>query len=154
MIATKSALKKSSIERSQDRRVTTTTGRKPYRTEIAAKGHSLVVDEPLQSGGANEGPSPYDLLCAALGSCTTITLRMYADRKEWPLEQVIAHVEHRRIVPSGSTAVGAQRDHFLVELEVTGPLDEQQRTRLMEIAERCPVHRTLLAGAKVEVRTR
>lgn len=152
MAVTESPTKPAAAVRSRDKLVAARTGVTAYRTAIAARGHTMIVDEPVAVGGGDEGPTPHDLLCAALASCTTITLRMYADRKQWPLEEVAAYVEHRRIVPSGSTAVGAQRDHFIVELDLQGPLDEQQRARLAEIAERCPVHRTLLAGAKVELR--
>ncbi len=136
----------------QDRRVHVRTGREPYRSTIQVRGHNFFADESTAAGGTDAGPSPHELLAASLAACTTITLRMYADRKEWPLEEVVARVEHRRVtVQAGITAPGSS-DRFLLDLELHGPLDDSQRARLMEIAERCPVHRTLLNGATVELR--
>jgi uncharacterized OsmC-like protein len=128
-----------------DRRVEVRTGREPFHTAVLVRGHSIVVDEPERLGGRDAGPTPFDLLCAALGSCTTITLRMYADRKKWPLEEIVAHVEHRRVGTDG----GAPRDTFYVELQLLGALETDQRERLREIADRCPVHRLLVAGAEI-----
>src|SRR5262245_15682170 len=89
------------------------TGRERFRTEVTAKGHQFVVDEPISAGGTGLGPAAFDLLAAALGSCTAITLRMYADRKEWPLEAVTARVEHRR--ERRGEGEGS-RDIFMVDL--------------------------------------
>ncbi|MFP3947681.1 MAG: alpha/beta fold hydrolase [Longimicrobiales bacterium] len=135
-------------------RVVTRTGESGYRTEIMARGHPLVADEPESVGGTDEGPTPYDLLLAALGACTSMTLRMYADRKEWPLEEVTVRQKHRKIhqkdcetdCDGGDEAL----DQVSREIEMRGPLDEEQRKRLLEIADRCPVHRTLDRGVKVE----
>lgn len=126
------------------RRVRVTTGTQHYRTEVEAGNHTMVVDEPFALGGADLGPTPFDLLCVSLASCTTITLRMYADRKEWPLEKVTASVAYQR-AGKGSEEQGS----FEVDLELHGSLDEAQRARLLEIAERCPVHRTLAGGAAI-----
>jgi len=123
-----------------------------YRTEIIANGHALVADEPVAVGGTNTGPSPYELLSAALGACTTMTLRMYADRKQWPLKDVEARVRHAKVhcVDCGDTGNKTSRiDAFSRELVLEGALDDEQKGRLLEIADRCPVHRTLHSEVRV-----
>ncbi|MGH6908624.1 MAG: OsmC family protein [Phenylobacterium sp.] len=119
-----------------------TRGGGRYQVEVRAGGVSFLADEPVASGGLGSGPNPYDLLGAALGACTAMTLRLYADRKAWPLERVKVLVNHER---SGLDA----RDQFIREIRLEGALDEAQRTRLLEIANRCPVHGTLERGADV-----
>jgi putative redox protein len=109
-------------------------------SEVKANGHALVADEPAALGGTNAGPTPYDYLLSALGSCTAITVRMYADRKGWPLESVTVRAEQGRI------------DRIELELKLEGPLDVGQRERLREIADKCPVKRTL--GSEVLIETR
>lgn len=135
-------------------RVSASIGRARYRTDIIARGHGFVVDEPSAIGGSDQGPTPYDLVAAALGACTAITLRMYADRKQWPLEQVDVLVAHDRVHAEDEAAAGGSAarpmDRLTRELRFTGPLTDEQRTRLREIADRCPVHRTLEAGLRVE----
>ena len=137
-------------------RVVTRTGESGYRTEIVARGHPLVADEPESVGGTDEGPTPYDLLLAGLGACTSMTLRMYADRKEWPLEEVTVRLKHRKVHQKDceSDCEGGDEalDRVSREIEMTGPLDEEQRERLLEIADRCPVHKTLDRGVEVETR--
>jgi uncharacterized OsmC-like protein/alpha/beta superfamily hydrolase len=127
-------------------RVVARTGREHYTTEIVAGGHGLLADEPIAVGGADRGPSPYDLLLAGLGSCTSITLRMYADRKEWPLEEIRVHLTHDK-VHAQDCAHCETREGKLTriqrEVELIGPLSTEQRERLLEIANKCPVHRTL-----------
>ena len=118
------------------------TGKGLFQVDIQAGGEHFLADEPLEFGGMGSGPDPYDLLAAALGACTTMTLRMYARRKTWPLEEVSVRVSHAR---GGLSA----RDAFTREVTVIGELDEAQRTRLAEIADRCPVHQTLERGADV-----
>lgn len=117
-----------------------------FRTNITVNGHTLVADEPQELGGTDQGPTPYDLLLASLGSCTAITLRMYADRKNWPLENIdiaLTHSkEHAQDSEECETKTG-QIDHITREIDLTGSLDKEQRARLLEIADRCPVHRTL-----------
>ena len=132
-----------------DRQVHVRTGTERFRSRIEVRGHVLAADEPETVGGADLGPTPYDLLCAALGSCTTITLRMYADRKGWPVDEISAAVRHSRIAVDGEE--GEQRDRFEVRITLAGELAEEQVKRLVEIAERCPVHRTLARGATVDV---
>ncbi|MGF7149174.1 putative redox protein [Sphingomonas zeicaulis] len=114
-------------------------GRDTYRTKIEVSGHSLVADEPSTLGGANAGPAPYDLILAGLGACTAITLRMYADRKDWPLESV--DVALRTV--QGENGLEIKRT-----LTIAG-LDEEQRARLAEIAERTPVTLTLKGGLPI-----
>ncbi len=123
-----------------------------YRTEILANGHPLVADEPQLLGGTNTGPTPYELLSSALGACTSITLRMYADRKAWPLEAVEVRLAHEKIhcEDCGDPDRPSSRiDHFTREISLKGPLDEAQRDRLLAIADRCPVHRTMKGPAEI-----
>ncbi|MEM7113697.1 MAG: alpha/beta fold hydrolase [Chloroflexota bacterium] len=118
-----------------------------FRTEIRSRsGHTVIADEPIQLGGTNLGPNPYDYLLAALGSCTSITLRMYADRKKWPLTSVTVRLTHDKIHAADCAACESGKgriDYIVRELELEGPLDDKQRQRLVEIADKCPVHRTL-----------
>lgn len=129
-----------------DKRVAVRIGASGYATEVKAGHHGFVVDEPISLGGTDLGPTPYDLLSASLGSCTAITLRMYADRKEWPLEEVTVHLQHDKAHATECRDCedkGAKLDHLTRYIELAGPLTEQQRQRLLEIANKCPVHRTL-----------
>ena len=122
------------------------TGQIPYRTDIVAGGHRLVADEPLEVGGADTGPNPYDYLAAALGTCTSITLRMYADRHGWPLEAIQVRVKHEKIHARDCERCETENgkvDWIEREIELVGPLTSEQRVRLGEIADKCPVHRTL-----------
>jgi uncharacterized OsmC-like protein len=136
-----------------DNRVAVRTAAGAFRTEVLARGHSLIADEPAAVGGENLGPTPYDLLAAALGACTTMTLRMYADRKKWPLEEAVVRLEHSRIHAEDEEQIedgDARLDRIDRELTLVGPLDDEQRARLLEIADRCPVHRTLSAGVRID----
>lgn len=133
------------------------TGASGYRTEIQAGSHALVADEPESAGGTDEGPSPYDLLVSALGSCTSMTLRMYADRKEWPLEGATVRLNHGQIhADDCEECDGDDRriDRIEREVELEGDLTDDQRDRLLEIADRCPVHRTLTGEIRIETRLR
>lgn len=138
-----------------DHRVVARIGREHYRTEILAKGHSLVSDEPESVGGTNFGPSPYEMLAGSLGACTAITLRMYADRKEWPLESVTVRLSHSRVHASDcecETEATGKMDVIERELQLEGALDNDQRSRLLEIANRCPVHKTLESDTVIKTR--
>lgn len=118
------------------------TGVGKFQVEVMAPGATFLADEPADAGGLGSGPNPYDLLASALGACTAMTLRLYASRKGWPLERAIVRVLHAR---PGLEA----RDRFAREITLEGPLDADQQRRLLEIAERCPVHRTLERGAEI-----
>ncbi|TSK04440.1 MAG: OsmC family protein [Geobacter sp.] len=136
-----------------DNRVTARTGEEGFRTEISANGFSLVADEPVSYGGTNEGPSPYEFLMSALGACTTMTVQMYARRKGWPLTYAMARLSHHKIHAEDCRDCESQDtriDKFTRELELLGDLDQDQRQKLLEIAEKCPVHRTLTSEIRVD----
>ncbi|MFQ5527222.1 MAG: alpha/beta fold hydrolase [Thermoanaerobaculia bacterium] len=122
------------------------SGNSGYFNRVFAGSHQLVADEPRSVGGTDRGPTPYELLLAALGACKSMTLRMYAERKKWPLERVTVRVEHARIHARDCDECESEDgrvDRIDASLRVTGDLTEEQRARLAEIADRCPVHRTL-----------
>jgi uncharacterized OsmC-like protein/pimeloyl-ACP methyl ester carboxylesterase len=126
-----------------------------YAQVVAAGNHHLIADEPAHVGGDDAGMSPYDLLLAALGTCTAMTLRMYADRKQWPLESVQVRLRHDRV--HAEDCQGCENRTGRVDvigraITIEGDLDEQQRARLVEIAERCPVHKTLTATPVIQTR--
>ncbi len=113
--------------------------------------HHTVADEPLAYGGTNQGMTPYGFLSAGLGACTSMTIRMYARRKGWPLDHVSVDVSHDKVhAQDAETSKEVRIDSFRREIRLEGSLDAEQRQRLLEIADKCPVHRTLEAGAKVE----
>jgi putative redox protein len=121
-----------------------------FAQTIRARRHRFAADEPASYGGTDTGPSPYELLLASLGACTSMTLRMYADRKEWPLEAVRVLLAHDRVHAKDCDVCtdderqrGGQIDRIERKIDVLGELSDEQRQRLLEIAEKCPVHRTL-----------
>jgi putative redox protein len=117
--------------------------------------HELIVDEPVSAGGLDAGPNPYDLLLAALGACTAITVRMYAQMKGWPLSAVEVRLSHDRIHAEDCANCETQEglvDHISKGLVLHGSLDADQRARLAAIAERCPVQRTLTREIVVDQR--
>lgn len=117
-----------------------------FRTEMLANGFPLVADEPTSVGGTNTGPTPYDYVVAGLGACTAMTLRLYAERKSWPLETVEVYLNHDKIHAKDCAACAEKNgkvDQISRSLVLTGPLNDEQRARLLDIADRCPVHRTL-----------
>ncbi|WP_224983641.1 bifunctional alpha/beta hydrolase/OsmC family protein [Geomonas agri] len=138
-----------------DNRVTARTGAEGFRTEIFANGFNLTADEPISYGGSNEGPSPYEFLMAGLAACTTMTVQMYARRKGWPLVEALVRLSHHKIHAEDCQDCDSQDrrlDQFVRELELIGALDQEQRQKLLEIAEKCPVHRTLTSEIRVETR--
>ena len=118
------------------------TGLGRYQVEARVGNAAFLIDEPVASGGLGSGPNPYNLLSAALGACKSMTIRLYANRKGWPLQRVEVKVRHIRENLEA-------RDVFEANVSLQGPLDQTQRARLIEIAERCPVHMTLTRGADV-----
>ena len=126
-----------------------------FAQEIVAGSHHLKSDEPLAEGGTDTGPSPYDLLLAALGSCTSMTVAMYARRKGWPLERVTVQLRHRKIHAEDcadcETRVG-MLDEIEGDIQFSGSLTAEQRAKLLEIADKCPVHRTLTSEIKIKTR--
>ncbi len=136
-----------------DKQVVVRLGSRGYTTEIRAGVHQFLADESTSVGGDDLGPTPYDLLLAGLGTCTAMTMRMYADRKEWPLEEVRVHLQHGHIYDQDASAAeqkGNKIDRIERVIEMEGKLDEKQRARLMDIADRCPVHKTLHNELRVE----
>jgi uncharacterized OsmC-like protein len=129
------------------------TGSAGYRTDVTVRGHTFVADEPASVGGADGGPTPYDYLLAALGTCTAMTLRMYASRKGWPLEEAVVRLRSARshaadCADCDKKAVGIRRIDRQIELK--GPLTDEQRERLLSIADRCPIKQTIERGLLVE----
>jgi putative redox protein len=120
------------------------TGAGKYQVQIAAGGARFFADEPVAVGGLGSGPSPYQLVSAGLGACTAMTIRLYATGKDWPLKRVHVAVTHDKT--SGATP----QDLFERRICLEGDLDAEQTARLFEIADRCPVHRTLESGSRVE----
>jgi putative redox protein len=132
------------------------SGTGTYSQDIIAGGHRLIADEPRPFGD-DAGPSPYDLLLSALGACTSMTVRMYADKKGLPLEQVRVSLRHSRIHARDCAECETKEgmiDHIDRDIELVGDLDEDQREKLLAIAERCPVHRTLTSAVHVSTSLR
>lgn len=122
--------------------VTVESGEGVYAQMIKARIHEWTAGEPVEAGGIDNGPTPYELLLSALGACTSITLGIYAARKGLPLEQVHVTLEHSKEAHAGENG-GKPVDTIDRIVRLDGALDDEQRAKLMEIAEKCPVHRTL-----------
>lgn len=116
-----------------------------YTQDVHARNHHVLADEPESLGSADLGPTPYEFVLAGLGSCTTITLRMYADRKKWPVTHIRCDVRYKKSGTNGELNV------FIREITIEGDLDEDQRARMMIIADKCPVHKML--EGETEIRT-
>jgi putative redox protein len=123
-------------------RATASIGNDSYTTRIEVGGHALTADEPVRNGGQGAGPAPYDYLLAGLGACTAITLRMYADRKQWPVTAVAVDL-HLTHAEDGSLLVRRT-------LTISGAVDAAQQKRMAEIAEKTPVTLTLKAGMRID----
>lgn len=123
--------------------------------EIETTRHGWIADEPVDLGGTDRGPTPYEMLLGALGACTAMTLRMYADRKGWPLEAITVELSHEKTHARDCADCpdkDAKLDRIARAIQVGGPLDPEQRARLLEIANKCPVHRTLTGTIRIDTR--
>jgi uncharacterized OsmC-like protein len=130
-------------------------GSSGFSQEVSIGRHRIAADEPLEAGGADTGPSPYDLLLAALGTCTSMTLSMYARRKGWALEGVVVRLRHAKIHAEDCRDCETKEgkiDRIEREITLEGPLGGEERARLLEIADRCPVHRTLTSEVSIQTR--
>jgi putative redox protein len=143
------------LDAEEGRVVVMETGAGKFTQAIAVSHHRLRADEPTSQGGLDSGPSPYDLLLAALGACTSMTLRLYADRKKLPLSQVRVSLSHAKRHASDCVdceSRGEKLDHIQAEIDLAGDLDDAARQRLLEIAEKCPVHKTFTSEVRIETR--
>jgi len=123
--------------------------------DIVVGRHRLTADEPAAAGGTDTGAGPYDLLLAALGACTSMTLSLYARRKQWPLVRVIVRLRHAKVYATDCATCETRDgmvDHIERDVELIGNLDVAQRARLLEIANKCPVHRTLTSEIDIQTR--
>lgn len=140
-----------------DRDVAVRLGNEGFTTDVMVRHHGLTADEPTDVGGNDFGPTPYELISASLGACTAMTLQMYARRKKWDLQEVRVHMNHRKDYTQDMTNTehaGSKIDHFERQLELDGDLDDTQKAKLMEIADKCPVHRTLHSDVVVKTELR
>jgi uncharacterized OsmC-like protein len=130
-------------------------GAENFRQEVIAGKHHLLADEPVNVGGGDAGPDPYDYLLAALGACTSMTIGLYARRNHIPLEDITVSLSHSRIYAADceecETTEG-MLDRIDVEVQLTGPLTPEQRAKLMQVAAKCPVHRTLTSESNIKLR--
>jgi putative redox protein len=126
-----------------------------FAQDISVRRHQLRGDEPLADGGTDTGPSPYDFLLMALGSCTSMTLSLYARRKQWPLQSVSVRLRHSKIHAEDCAECETKQgklDYIEREISLAGSLSDAQRTQLLAIADKCPVHRTLVSEIQIESR--
>ena len=128
---------------------------KDFRQEVIAGKHHLVADEPVSVGGGDAGPDPYDYLLTALGVCTSMTIGLYARRNRMPLENIAVSLSHSRIYAADCEDCATKEgmlDRIDVEVELTGPLTSEQHAKLMQVAAKCPVHRTLTSEINIRLR--
>jgi uncharacterized OsmC-like protein len=126
-----------------------------FTAQLLDGRHLLIADEPLASGGSDLGPGPYELLLMALGACKTMTVRLYAERKQWPLERVSVRLRHTRIHAQDCADCETKEgmlDRIECVVELDGALDADQRARLFDISGKCPVHRTLTSEISIQSR--
>jgi putative redox protein len=126
------------------------TGEGRFQTRIDLRGGPIVADEPAEVGGLDSGPTPYELLSAALAACTAMTLRLYSERKQWSLPGFVVEVAHSIVPGSGDEP---PRDLFTRRIGFDEPVDAEREARLLEIADRCPVHRTMMRGFRIATET-
>jgi putative redox protein len=122
--------------------------------EVFVGSHRMLADEPAESGGSDRGPDPYDLLLASLGTCTSMTLTMYAQREGLPLQGVTTHLQHSSVYAEDCAECEGEEakiDRIELNIELDGPLSDEQRSQLLEIAERCPVHQSLTSEILIEI---
>ena len=134
--------------------IVASTGAGPFEQILLDGRHTLHADEPVSAGGGDSGPGPYELLLMALGSCTSMTINLYAARKKWPLEQVVVRLQHSRVHAEDCVDCEDPKskiDRIWCSIQLAGELDDAQRNRLIEISKQCPVHRTLTN--KIDIRT-
>lgn len=130
----------------EPRSITVSIGKDHYHTDISAGNHTLIADEPQNMGGTDHGPDPYALLLSALGACKAITVRMYADRKQWPLERLELTLSHQRVHARDCDDCEHKEGMIsVIDCTITahGDLSTEQRLRLAEIADMCPVHKSI-----------
>ena len=123
-----------------------------FAQDVEVRSHRFVADEPTSVGGTDRGPTPYDMLLAALGSCASMTIALYARRKGWPLTEVTVQLRHSRIHAEDCAECETKEgrlDRIEWDFQLDGDLSDEQRARLLEIAQRCPVHRTLLSEISI-----
>ncbi|MCB2407382.1 OsmC family protein [Hymenobacter lucidus] len=138
-----------------DNHVLVRVGPEALQADVLAGRHTFIVDEPLEVGGQDRGPTPYDMLLSALGACTAITLRLYATQKKWPLQGIEVRLSHQRVHEHDCEKCeqpGQMLEEVTKELRLLGPLSEEQRQRLEVISQKCPVQKTLLSGLRIVTR--
>ena len=143
------------IEKSEIRSVVVRGDAAGFAQEVVAGSHRTAADEPVSVGGTDTGPSPYDFLLAALGACTSITVGMYARRKRWPLEEIAVNLRHSKVHASDCAECESKEgmlDRIELDLHLGGSLTNEQRSKLLEIANKCPVHRTLTSQIVIVTR--
>lgn len=146
MELSKKEIHMSNMNTNQNETIVRESGEGKYAQEIIIGSHTLAADEPIAGGGNDLGPSPYDFLLAALGTCTSMTIRMYASLKQFPLDKITVKLTHKKIYSDDCQDCenqNAKIDHIDRLIELQGDLSEEQRAKLLDIANKCPVHRTL-----------